>query len=421
MPDPRWPSYDESEVTITSNYASETIVEANFVPYQTASGDWRMTFNFAASHTNSLDGNWTISGVTFKNVSNFYQAVSLVLNDAEQALKAFTQPNTSVIDTRFGTNATDSRISGDVLLESKPTWATKNAPDVYLAGNVNADVVVAKAYLSGDQTVTSGSGEKIEIDTVIKDSHGDIVNTSDNRFDIPVSGDYVLSGTVLLDTNGFNGTTQEWRVSYKINGAGDGYYIARYAPNSSSDNRIGLAINEIISDLNAGDYIEVFVFQDSGTDATLFGSVIANTKLGIHKITSAQEVANAIVGFSEAQDGKAGLIEYDYDELDISSSGDFSASQPVLRLARVGSVCTLTWPNLAHSSDNFPESASGFIPEHCRPNDYDYSVYYITSTKVRRITVKPDGGIAMYYRDWSGSAVNDIGTTSGSVSWVVDE
>jgi hypothetical protein len=162
------------------------------------------------------------------------------------------------------------------------------------------------------------------------------------------------------------------------------------------------------------------VIQESGSDADLYGN-IQETRLGIHKITSAQEVANAIVGFSEAQNGKAGLIEYDYDELDISSSGDFSASQPVLRLARVGSVCTLTWPSLAHSSDNTPASATGFIPECCRPNDNLFSVYYTSIVDIRRIKVQTDGEISMYYLNWSGSSVNDTETAPGTVSWVVDE
>jgi hypothetical protein len=183
----------------------------------------------------------------------------------------------------------------------------------------------------------------------------------------------VLSGAISLDTDGFNGVTQEWVVFYKINGAGDSYYIARYVPSSSSDNAIVLAINEIISDLNAGDFIEVWVSQDSGSDATLVGG-ITKTRLGIHKITSAQEVANAIVGFSEATEDRPGLVKKN--KYQTKTHGTVSSA---------GTISAITFSNLTIGKT--------------------YRVYYTTGAYIKSpyssseyvlVTIKHDGSDMSY-------------------------
>jgi hypothetical protein len=108
--------------------AGATIVRGVFIPYLTQGGTWRLrfTFNFTMSTATRTNLSTTINGVTFKNVANYLQAVTVnsAPGSAQNAYQGFTLPNTSTVEIYHSSFSTGGYgVSGDVELESKPTWA----------------------------------------------------------------------------------------------------------------------------------------------------------------------------------------------------------------------------------------------------------------------------------------------------------
>lgn len=108
--------------TVTSSISSLSVTRGTFTPYQMQDGTWRLTFNIVATHASSGGGTFTINGVTFKNTSGFRQVVASSAETAGTNMDAAADPNASTI-TCNSQNRTFSALSGDVELESKPTWA----------------------------------------------------------------------------------------------------------------------------------------------------------------------------------------------------------------------------------------------------------------------------------------------------------
>lgn len=122
-----------------------------------------------------------------------------------------------------------------------------------------------------------------------------------------------------------------------------------------------------------------------------------------------------------ATGGNFGTVYYAYNQLNISSSGNFSAGQPDLLIARVNQVVTLSWNDLAHTSGSSASSASGFIPVGYRPAFLIFNTYAVGGSQVLRILVNTDGTITFNYFDWNGAGSARTGTSNGSISWTIDD
>jgi hypothetical protein len=119
----------KGQYSLTVTGTNWTTTRAIGIYYQDQDGNHRLKFNVVGSISvgvTSFTG--TISGVTFKNISGFTQAISACLGEsgvaARVTLESYVNPNAStfVVATSSG-NMTLVRISGDVELDSKPTWA----------------------------------------------------------------------------------------------------------------------------------------------------------------------------------------------------------------------------------------------------------------------------------------------------------
>ena len=115
---------DESgslDITLTNSVAGLSVVRAAFIPYQTSDGAWRMIFNTEYAVNTNTTNTLTISGVLFKNVSGFDQSVTV--GATADWSRGLATPNTANIIVSAGTTETNWKISGNVELDSKPTWA----------------------------------------------------------------------------------------------------------------------------------------------------------------------------------------------------------------------------------------------------------------------------------------------------------
>jgi len=124
------PANSPRETSLTVTGTSWTTTRAVGVYYRTADGAHRLNFNIRGSRTTGSSISQytiTISGVTFKNVANFNQPVSLSasnLTSDRDVGYAITNTGASTITAWFASNDPSSfGFSGDVELDSKPTWA----------------------------------------------------------------------------------------------------------------------------------------------------------------------------------------------------------------------------------------------------------------------------------------------------------
>ena len=111
-------------VTGTNNF---TLDFALFVPYQTietsdgSDSRWRMIFNLRGTINASTANSITIAGVTF--TSKGYQACTNSTGTNVVKVSEHVVPSTGILQIEYSANATVIISSGNVELESKPTWA----------------------------------------------------------------------------------------------------------------------------------------------------------------------------------------------------------------------------------------------------------------------------------------------------------
>lgn len=118
-------AYTNGTPTITA--ASWTTVRGVIVPYQTTDGAWRLKFNLSGQvPSGSRTGlTITISGVTFKNIANYSQPIAGVVSAiTARSTQSYVVANSGNMVIEHDTDTTTAYYaSGDVELESKPTWA----------------------------------------------------------------------------------------------------------------------------------------------------------------------------------------------------------------------------------------------------------------------------------------------------------
>lgn len=109
---------------------------------------------------------------------------------------------------------------------------------------------------------------------------------------------------------------------------------------------------------------------------------------------------------------------YESITINISSSGNFSAGQPALKLTKIGNVVTLHFSTLAHSSGSTPITSAGVIPVGYRPLTDTYNIHEMSGSRVVICRALDDGSFGFIYRDWTGSASAQTSALGGSMTWI---
>ncbi len=127
-----WPEYTDADVTITSATTGFSVNDSFFTPYQVTNGSWRCNIaldcNRSAAATNA-----TISmvGILFRNTGGTaYQGLSGYETSTSSQYWTSVTPNTDNI--QFIATGTYNIMcaTGDVALESKPSWAATPTPAI---------------------------------------------------------------------------------------------------------------------------------------------------------------------------------------------------------------------------------------------------------------------------------------------------
>lgn len=246
--DPRnyqYPSYDETEVSITgTNWTTD---RANFIPYETSNGTYRMKFNIHGDLTSSATSlSLTINGITTAPAA---QAVLLTLASSSRAGDAFILDSSNVIFSNIttGPDRSEFTYSGDIELSSWPTWATKKNS---FSGTMVAPVAVEKILRSDLTGYASLSGDIIQFANSSA-SDSDYLEVSVNKDRITFLKDIknvTINGTFQLSSGvGFK------RLYLKNSSGTILKESTSYDEGSSTHNTTHL----ITSDVSTGDYVEM--------------------------------------------------------------------------------------------------------------------------------------------------------------------
>lgn len=113
--------YTQADVTITSNVSGFTGAQGIFIPYQMQSGLWRMRFTLFGNHNAGSLFSIFLAGVTFR--TGVIQQLNYAGSGESTVGRADVTGGTNNIEVDPAGTATNTRISGDVGLDAKPTWA----------------------------------------------------------------------------------------------------------------------------------------------------------------------------------------------------------------------------------------------------------------------------------------------------------
>ena len=125
------PRRGQQALTVTSSASGWSTTRAVGIYYQDQDGNHRLRFNVAGLFTSKpyTTDNFIISGVTWKNVANFFQPVAAMLTGSGNGSiqQAYCVPGASgtvtVLAYATSGNLSGVAFSGDVELESRPSWA----------------------------------------------------------------------------------------------------------------------------------------------------------------------------------------------------------------------------------------------------------------------------------------------------------
>ena len=247
--------YDISSYVSGTN--SFSVTRAIAIPTKTKDGVWKLNFRITGTISSASSGTVSITGITSKNLSNYYQALSIEAwgNSVSTIYQSF-RPNSNTLEYAFSGNATTIAINGESIeLDSMPTWATDFYP-VQLSDGAETMVTGVRAYLNSNQTGvnTNGTFVKINLNATSYDTHS-IFNTALYKGTITVAGKYKLSGQIAL--TGTNTLTNGYQAMLYVNGVlySQGATVYPYTA--------GTAMFMPVSDtanLNVNDYVELYLF-----------------------------------------------------------------------------------------------------------------------------------------------------------------
>lgn len=115
--------YTHPQINLDVSGTNWTTIRAVGVAYTDGGGNWWLRFSiFGDLSSSSTNFQATIDGVTFKNATNYNQAVAVVPKSTADWSYGHTNFNSDKINCRSGTAQSGYSMTGDVELESKPTW-----------------------------------------------------------------------------------------------------------------------------------------------------------------------------------------------------------------------------------------------------------------------------------------------------------
>jgi hypothetical protein len=355
---PSWPSYDETEVTLSPESGSFNFNYGRFIPYRDGLGNPWLYFTYTAdlgSGPTDVDIDFTITGVTFldtESLANWLVNWSSDASDVDNII-AYAVQNGNTITVESATSKswnTRNYLSGHVPLKSWPTWATKNEGLKLLSSGSILQNTRARFYRNANVAYTNDTIVPFDTEsTVIGKTQG--ISNSSGTLSVDKAGTYRITSNISSTTD------------FSSSGDGD---ISLYK-NGSLLTKMGSEVGSpqtdgsVTVDLLPTDTFSIRVSSsftiDGGDDSTWVEIVQVPDETGNQAIG-----AGTNEGVGEAP--KYVLVRYS--ELTKALDNEFTGGS--LKFVRIGNVVTVTATQAPlHASAANRSSSVGFIPVEYRP------------------------------------------------------
>jgi len=187
---------------------------------------------------------------------------------------------TTNIETITGSGTLTLGQSGETV--SVPSGATLDLSNATQTGVGGTMTPAFHAYLSSNQSVSSATFTKAQINTEVYDTDGAYDNSTNYRFTPQTAGKYFFYGMVFIDGASSGGTTGQLITEIRKNGSSAAYSnINIYNYTNGADG--ALNVFNLIDMNGSSDYVELWSYnRNSGTNNFIAG--IQNTFFGGYKI-----------------------------------------------------------------------------------------------------------------------------------------
>lgn len=203
------------------------------------------------------------------STTGIYDTVVTLVVQESTADHGLNIAGTEVVITNTGLLTANTVSAGNCAFVTTITEATASAgtnvtADLNIAtGGTFSNVYHCKIMSSGGQSVVTFSNTLIVLDATDHDSSSVMANTAGSRVDIPVSGRYLVAAGAAYQGGGKFGMV--FCYIY-VNGAVvEGAATSKYSNNCTP-------VSTAVVDLNAGDYVQLYVYQSSGSTRTIGAS-----------------------------------------------------------------------------------------------------------------------------------------------------
>ena len=229
----------------------------------------RIDFDYEVASGTYADGDLTVWLYDITNAQLIQPSASSILNAIGPQKK---QP----LSFQTNSDSTSYRLIIHVASTSASAYTVKfDGVSVTRESTAGTNQIAARYSTAAGQSIANGgSAAIIDFGTKVFDSTGAVTTGASWKFTASVSGIYRISASIVFTSGGgwTNGEEAELSI-FKNNVSNTFLYL--YTASATHTSRVSLNGTATVS-LNAGDYIDVRVYQGSGAALTLLNSAAYN-------------------------------------------------------------------------------------------------------------------------------------------------
>lgn len=283
--------------------------------------------------TNKLvqSSNLVIGDIAYRSAGAYYHGKVLATSSTTIRCIQLTSPTTGsvVMGTDITATSPGTFTNGDfirITFNDIPIagWSSS----VQMSDGFDARIVSARVYKNGTQTYSTLT--KITSWSVDNDKIG-MWDGTNHRFNILTPGDYQIYATIYSTA----ATTANQQLAYKVNGGTTMYF--GNSPNTSGTSNSSLTGSDIIPNLKAGDYVEIYGYANASVTVQ---AGLGNTRVSLSRISgpttiSATDIIAASYGVGSGQTlTSAAIIKGDTKVVD--THGAYNTSTGVYTVPAAG-------------------------------------------------------------------------------------
>jgi hypothetical protein len=156
-------------------------------------------------------------------------------------------------------------MDGGMTTKIKGDATSTFGSDIDVTGNVVTDAPAFRAYKSSSSEISHNTWTKVQFDEETFDTNSNYDNSTNYRFTPTVEGYYQINSCVHQESNGAGKTPHA-----VIRKNGSDYAVSNLSYQSAAVN-VGLVLSTLVYMNGSTDYVEVYVYHNSGDSRTNYG------------------------------------------------------------------------------------------------------------------------------------------------------